>query len=184
MLLAAVVPAFATIDCTNDTTGANSNNICTILAKKKVKLRIRNYGNVSNNIVLNSNTGNDSSDLNTGGGSVTTGQATASADPILTVLNDNVVNVTQACDDCLPGTGTNTFTGYASNNTVTVDTSKRVRLSIKNVGNVLNNVVVNANSGNSTSDKNTLGGLVVTGDATATGGVSTSLNTNLVTINQ
>ena len=60
LLLAAVVPAFATTDCENSWTGAYSNNLCEILAKKKAKIKLYNTANIVNSVTTLTNTGNNS----------------------------------------------------------------------------------------------------------------------------
>ena len=185
LLLAAVVPAFATTDCENSWTGAYSNNLCEILAKKKAKIKLYNTANIVNSVTTLTNTGNNSSNMNTGGGTLDTGRAKAKTE-VLNAVNENIVAVDQCCDtcDCSGGSGLNQDTGYASNNTVNIDKRKYVKVKIENTANVVNSVTTIANSGDNEQNLNTNAGNLTTGNAISKSIVTTVVNTNDVQISQ
>lgn len=185
LLLLAAVPAFASADCENSLTGAYSNNHCTILAKKKAKLFLVNLARVTNNTTTDSNTGNNTSNMNTQGGpfGIVTGNASATSS-VSTVVNQNNVTINQPCDNCTAGSGLNSMTGYESNNTVNIDNRRSVKVAIINAAEVRNYTQTTANTGNNSSVLNTIGGDILTGDANAVSGVGNNVNSNTVVITQ
>ena len=185
LVMAVAAPAFAVNTCSNDTTGALSKNYCDVLAKKKVRVPLNNTGNVTNNVLSNSNTGYNTSSYNTVSGTsgILTWDAMATSNPVLTTLNANSVPVNQSVGDAA-GAGYNYVTGYNSTNNVTIDLRKKVKVDITNDGWVVNTVSSTANTGYNTSSYNTVGGDIMTGNATATSAVSTTVNSNTVSITQ
>ena len=114
-------------------------------------LRVRNWARVTNNVITNSDTGNNSlTGKFLGGGSVDTGNATATGD----VLSG--VNLTQT--DC--GCG---------------------HLSVRNHAKVKNNVATNANTGhNSMHGWVVTDGSIDTGNAVSNSIVTNDVNTTIV----
>lgn len=185
MVLAVSAPAFAVNTCSNDTTGYGSSNYCNVLAKKRVRVTLNNTGNVTNNVSSSSNTGYNTSSYNTVSGTsgILTWDALATTNPVTTVLNANNVGVNQSVGDAA-GAGYNSTTGYGSTNNVTIDMRKKAKVDIKNNGFVVNNVSSAADTGHNNSSYNTVGGDIVTGNATANSGTNTTLNSNVVSITQ
>lgn len=187
LLLIAAVPAFATYDCTNDTTGASSTNTCTILAKKKARLLIINLARVNNNVNNTTNTGANQQNMNTqaGANGILTGNADATSG-VTNALNSNNVTLNQSgCNGCDAGaTGSNTLTGYNSTNNVTIDQRKKIKVAIINAAQVTNNVNTSSDTGGNQQNMNTIAGDTFTGNATSNTTVSTTANTNTVVITQ
>jgi hypothetical protein len=76
---------------TNSTTGADSNNNAWVKLENELKVYNHNYANVDNNIKLYSNTGDNKASFNTGDGSVSTGDSSAT----ITLENNlNTINTT------------------------------------------------------------------------------------------
>jgi hypothetical protein len=87
-----------------------------------------------------------------------------------------------AADDC-----SNSTTGAESHNKCIVLARKKATVATFNIGNVTNSVGTTTDTGNNTSNENTANAGVVgliSGNALATAGVSTSLNTQGATVNQ
>lgn len=61
------------VDVSNGTTGANSENKAKAEIENKLDVNIDNRANIDNSFCLNANTGNNESSYNTGNGSVTSG---------------------------------------------------------------------------------------------------------------
>jgi len=188
LLLLATVPAFASTDCENNTTGANSSNYCTILAKKKLKLLLINLAKVKNNVNTTTNTGANQHNKNTLSGplGILTGDASASSN-VTTTVNNNDVTVNQCCagcDNCTGASGNNTLTGYNSTNDVTINKNKSIKVAIINAAKVTNNVNTSAHSGGNTQNENTVAGDLITGNATSNTTVNNTVNTNTVVITQ
>lgn len=77
------------IDIFNDTTGADSQNHAWVEVENKTEIDIDNDADVTNCIELKASTGGNSASKNTGNGSVSTGDASA------TVEVENTVNVNE-----------------------------------------------------------------------------------------
>src|SRR3990167_1766355 len=73
----AVVPAFADNTALNSWTGAHSTNVATAASSCTSTITQSNNGNITNNLTVTANTGNNEANQNTGDGSVTTGNASA-----------------------------------------------------------------------------------------------------------
>lgn len=82
-----------------------------------------------------------------------------------------------ASNDC-----SNSTTGPFSNNSCTIKNSDKVDVDNVNDAYVVNNVTANSNSGHNEANLNTLGGTIITGDATTNLVVSTVANINTTNI--
>ena len=76
----------------------------------------------------------------------------------------------------------NATTGPFSNNSCTINNTSRVTVNNVNDAQIVNKVTAVSNSGNNSASKNTLGGSVVTGNATLNAMVSSVANVNTTTI--
>ena len=74
----------------NSNTGADSNNKSQVKIKNNLNVTITNNANVNNNIGANLNTGGNSTDKNTGSGSITTGDIDFSIE-VINDLNRNII---------------------------------------------------------------------------------------------
>lgn len=187
LLLAAVAPAFAAYDCENNTTGANSSNYCTILAKKKIKFLLINLAKVKNNVNNTTNTGANQQNMNTQAGvnGILTGDANATTN-VTNWVNENNLTLNQSgCNGCdASASGNNTLTGYNSTNNVSINVSKKIKLAIINAAKVTNNVNSSADTGHNEQNENTIAGDLFTGNATSNTTVNNTVNTNTVVITQ
>ena len=186
----------------NSATGAGSTNTGLVGNDFTVKEANGNDAKLTNDIEVVSTTGSNDASLNTGGGTVQTGDASALAN-IINLVNTNlnvsnwlfgVVNIfgTLAGNIIIPndtGTGTsttntataeNTATGAGSTNTASIDQSEQSGFSNTNTADISSNVEVVANTGNNSSSGNTLGGSITTGNADTSVSNTTVANTNIV----
>ena len=183
----------------NDTTGANSSNDASANQDNSSTILIDNNGNMINNYYLDANTGNNTADKNTGDGSIATGDANAALN-LINFFNNvmlgsgelllGVVNIfgSLSGDIVLSGLngpgGTsgsglnigsaNNTTGSGSSNDAESSVSNNTNLSVDNFADVLNNVTLDANTGENTAEKNTGSGSINSGN--------TDVNLNLANI--
>lgn len=189
----------------NAVTGPGSTNVADSQSNFTVKEVNGNDATLNNDIVLKSQTGNNTANLNTGDGNVTTGEATTLAN-IVNLANTNitaaqwligVVNIfgdmvgniilpknTASTTNTTNGTaGTmaaNSNTGAMSDNTATFNNSSTDSFQNANSAKVTSNVDVSANTGNNTASVNTGGGGVTTGNSNAAVSNSTIANQNTI----
>jgi len=188
----------------NDTTGAGSANNASSELNNTNTILIDNLGNVINNYQIDANTGDNTADKNTGDGSITTGDANVVFN-LINLLNNvflgpgqlllGVVNifgnlsgdiVLQGLDGnnlALPA-GTlsagNSTTGADSLNNADANATNNTDIALANSAEVLNNVTLNATTGDNDADKNTGSGSVSTGDVNAALKVTNVANTNTI----
>ena len=182
MLLATVAPAFAAVECGNQTTGASSINLCTRILQKTKSLSLLNSGTVGHLISKSSVSGYNASNYNTQGGTVAAGAADVTVGSAAS-LNTASVAVNQS-DPTGDETGLNNITGYASNNQVSIQTIKTIGLGVNNTGSISHVVSGSPVSGYNSASYNTNGGSVTTGGATATSDVTSILNDTFIEITQ
>ncbi len=188
----------------NNQTGADSINNATTTADGSTTLILNNDGTLSNDYVLNANTGYNTADENTGDGSITTGDANVDFN-LINFLNNNftggtgdlllgVVNIfgTLTGDIVLQGlnggtglssgsvSAQNNTTGANSDNNASSSSSNDASLTLNNNANILNNVNLNATTGNNTAGENTGGGSITTGNTNANLKTANIANTNTV----
>ena len=186
LVLATVVPALAANQCANQTTGPSSNNTCTRSLTKPFGFNLNRFGSVFHSVTATSITGQNSANNNTGnatlgGGSVMTGQASADAVKQASLNTGNItVNQTDPAD---PEVGLNDTTGPSSNNTVTFTTMKSVTINHTDNGTINQTVNHTSISGQNSANMNTLGGSVVTGNATSTTTIQSILNDLILNVN-
>ena len=188
----------------NDTTGAGSANNASSDLNNTNTILIDNLGNVINNYQVDANTGNNTADKNTGDGQITTGDANVVFN-LINLLNNvflgpgqlllGVVNifgnlsgdiVLQGLDGnnlALPA-GTlsagNSTTGADSLNNASSNATNNTDIALANSAEILNNVTLNATTGDNDADKNTGSGSVSTGDVNAALKVTNVANTNTI----
>jgi hypothetical protein len=188
----------------NDTTGADSDNTASTNVNNSNTILIDNDGNIVNNYLLDANTGENSADKNTGDGSVATGDANV-VFSLVNFFNNvllgggelllGVVNIFGTLDgdvvlQGLDGAGgtpysfdlsaANSTTGAESDNDASSTLSNDTDISLNNFAEVLNNVTLDANTGNNDADKNTGSGQVSTGDTNVDLNVANIANTTSI----
>src|SRR4030042_2656187 len=188
-----------TFSSSNDTTGADSTNNASTNATNSNTVLIDNEGNIVNNYYLDANTGNNTADKNTGDGSIATGDANVVLN-LINFLNNvflggggelllGVVNIFGSLSGDIVLTGLNGAsgtpysygfssgngtTGADSINDASTNLTNDTGISLSNSAEVLNNITLDANTGNNNADKNTGSGQINTGN--------TDVNLNLATI--
>ncbi len=185
----------------NSKTGADSNNTSSITNNKVTELETNNSAEIGNGIILNANTGSNFADKNTGGAHVQTGDINAVAS-VNTVANTNtegtwwIVIVNEAgrwighilgADDSgnLAQAGTvdlgasNESTGAGSDNAANISNNEYTSITQNNNANVDTNIVINADTGHNSAQKNTGEGHISTGDVNVASNIVNFVNNNL-----
>lgn len=171
-----VTPADAAVTQSNTDTGALSKNVNKLKVAVKNIFKKKNKATISNVVVATGNTGGNNQNKNTNGGSLTTGNVSA------TVTLSNTAN---QGDDCGCPTAeppvvdldqSNSNTGFNSDNVNKVTAKLVDKTTIKNVANLNNVVVADGNTGDNDQNKNTTVGDMTTGDVTATISVTNTAN--------
>jgi hypothetical protein len=168
----------AEITASNDTTGANSVNRATATVVNDVDVTNRNNADVDNIVVSVSNSGLNSADCNTGGGTVDSGNANATTSVTNDVnINDTAITITGSDLEA-----SNNDTGCGSTNTAIASETNTVNVTNNNTAVVDNTVVTVSNTGGNTADCNTGTGSSTTGDATVSFGATNVVNNNATTV--
>lgn len=180
------------IDSSNDITGSDSDNSASTDVNNSNTILIDNNGNIVNNYYLDANTGDNSADKNTGDGSITTGDANVVFN-LINFLNNTflggngelllgVVNIFgnyggNIVLDGLDSAGapyyggylgsSNDTTGADSNNDANTSVNNDTDISLNNSADILNNLTLDANTGDNDADKNTGSGSISSGDTNA-----------------
>ncbi len=188
----------------NTVTGSGSNNTATISSTQQTLVEIQNDGTIENDIDLMAITGLNDVSQNTGDGSIVTGDANIAA-TILNFLNATVVDgalwfdVTDIFGDLngnviipeevlaylnrrreLLIAASNEETGSESTNTVDVDLTNTQTTELTNTAEVLNDVTIDAITGQNTASQNTGNASVITGNVQTTTNTVTLANLNVV----
>ena len=182
LVLATVVPAFAANICNNQTTGPTSLNVCNRALTKMKTLTLNNTGTVTHNVISTANSGNNTANSNTSGGTVGAGAATGSVVKQAS-LNTGTIIAAQS-DPASDDQGLNDTTGPSSNNTVTLNTTKTISLYLDNSGSLNQFVTHTVNSGNNTASTNTIGGMITTGTATSDVSIISIMNDFVIDLSQ
>lgn len=190
----------------NSATGPLSNNTANYTSNNTTSFENSNLSDINTDINVTANSGNNTSDTNTGGGLVLTG-STDVAVTDTTIANSNtnnddgtvwmvVVNEagkwvghiigldwgTDYASNVLPMSQTdvqNTGTGSASNNTSSYSETNNTTVTNNNTASIENNINVTADTGNNTAAFNTGAGVIQTGDAKAGLNIVNMANTNV-----
>lgn len=159
--------------------GSFSQNGANVNSTNGSQLFQTNTGTVNNSVSSHANTGNNSTNRNTGGSVlVLTGNA-GSDTSVNTALNANMAHL----NNNSTGGGDNNVTvsgnGSASNNSVSLLQNNAATVVQNNLANVLNHIHSRANTGNNTTNDNTGGNVTVdTGNAMSSADVMTMANFN------
>lgn len=187
LFAAAVLPAVAAgNNCGNDTTGAFSNNTCTVNNTSNVQVNNVNDAKVTNDVNSHVSTGGNSANYNTLGGDIVTGNA-SSTTTVSTVAN---VNTTKVVGGSAAGgnTGSNHITGAGSeygygfgsngNNAVYINNDQTVTVDNKNVADVKNDIDASSSTGGNTAKSNTGPAFIRTGNGSLGVTAETHVNDN------
>ena len=178
------------VEAANSTTGADSTNTVDVDVTNTETTTIENTASVTNTLDLFANTGQNHADRNTGNAMITTGDARVNA-TVVNVVNTNVVRgglfvaVVNVFGNwlgdllfggqsvtALAGSGggveiqaENRETGADSENTIDVTLEQVSDVTVKNAADIVNDITVNADTGNNLVERNTGLGSIDTGDA-------------------
>lgn len=161
----------------NSVTGPFSNNDAFITNSARVAVQNDNTASINNDVDATADTGNNRADNNTGPATIRTGSSWLST-LVGNHANDSLTNVAVSGAGAGGNTVGNSTTGPFSNNTASITNSANATINNVNDLQVNNNVGVRSRTGNNSASNNTLGGDIVTGNATAGLGVSTEGNIN------
>lgn len=198
------------LEATNEETGPGSENESDITVETESETEISNDADIDNQISGSADSGNNSSDMNTGDGSVESGNADLAANivnmansvidgsdsfalPIINIFSDLIGDLNfesieaarQLFDENfdLFEIASNYLTGSDSYNQSTIDVSNEASADINNNADVDNNVNLSANSGDNSASRNTGDGSILTGDANIAANVINFLNTSVIAQN-
>lgn len=188
---------------TNTNNGSGSVNTGTIDSNENNATFQNNAVDIENNLVLDANTGDNRTDRNTGGDStIQTGNANVAAS-VGNFANNNfagnvymgVVNIygdlngdivlpeIPGCSTCGSSqiNAADSGSGDGSDNLTTINNTDEYLLSQNNDANIVNNVNIDANTGENSTDRNTSGNnSIVTGEANLMANVVNIANNNIV----
>ncbi len=161
----------------NSVTGPFSNNTAEIFNTANVRVQNDNTASINNVVNATADTGNNRADNNTGPATIRTGNSLLNT-VVGNHANDSLTQVAVSGAGAGGNTVGNSTTGPFSNNTA--DITNSANATINNVNDLLvnNNVTVRSRTGINSASNNTLGGDIVTGNATAGLGVNTEGNIN------
>jgi hypothetical protein len=182
VLLNALAPlALADTNIQISGNGAFSDSTANVNTSNNTTVTQNNNANISNDVDIHANTGNNDASFNTGGStSVSTGDANTA------VRVDNAVNVNKATVNSCCSNDANvqiSGNGAYSDNDVNLRSDNDVRLTQNNNANIRNDVDVHANTGDNNANFNTGGDVSInTGDANTVVGLRTLANANSASI--
>lgn len=156
--------AFAQIEVSNENTGADSDNDNTVDVTTDFDEDITNSAEIENAVEASTETGDNESNENTGGGEVDTGNAEIDGE-LENEVNSSAVEFYTVVFGDIDGELENDTTGSESDNTNDVDVSQSLEVDLSNGAWLLNALGLAASSGDNTANENTGGGEVQTGDA-------------------
>jgi hypothetical protein len=153
----------------NTNTGAGSDNNSSTTTDNNTDANINNDANVDNIVSVDSLSGDNAADKNTGDGNVTSGNASVDGS-VQTSANQVSLGSLDCSADCAPISLTdlssgNSQTGSGSDNNSATSANNSNNTGISNKADINNLVGFGANSGNNSASKNTGSGNVASGDA-------------------
>ena len=189
----------------NSNTGAGSENESSSALNRVEDVYQNNEANIYNSTVINANTGNNYADKNTDGGNVSTGEVNVHAEE-MTVANNNlsgtgedtwwIVVVNEAGKwvgkilgadeggnvavvDTIDLDTSNENTGADSVNQATTENNSQQQVVQNNTADVNNSLVINANTGDNSTEKNTGSSNVESGDVNIYSNIVNYVNNNI-----
>ena len=154
-----------TQEASNSDTGADSTNNAETSTTNDTDATINNDANVDNNTIATIDSGHNSSDKNTGDGSVTSGDVGINAN-LETDLNQVLLGENGGGEISLGElSSSNNNTGSGSANNSSSENINDTNLLVDNDLDINNSGYFDADSGHNSADKNTGDGEVVSGDA-------------------
>lgn len=144
--------------------GADSTNTTSVNTNNQTAISVTNNATITNTISIQTNTGNNKTDNNTNGDTkIKTGDI-----HIEGRIENKHINSNHVVASAATGGNTNIIiesNGSHSTNIVATDTTNIVVIDTENIADIDNDVVIEANTGGNTANKNTNGDVeIVTGD--------------------
>jgi len=171
-------------DVTVKKNGSDSDNKVGLVNENKTTVNQKNTANVTNNVGVDAQTGNNKAGENTGGEvHINTGKAFANVD-VTTQANTNIARI--GSGNSATPTPSASFViignGSGSDNEIAAALTNDTRLSQNNAANITNNVGADAETGDNKANYNTGGDVYINagmgGDSTVTVGVDNAVNFN------
>ncbi len=189
----------------NQTTGADSTNQASADSTTDTSITQNNQAAIDNQTVVNANTGDNTTDKNTGNSQTTTGAVNVQAEQV-NVANTNVTGAdgtwwivvvneagrwvgkifgspdgtNVAASGSVDLGAVNSTTGADSTNQASADSTTNTSITQNNQAQVQNNVVINADTGHNSASGNTGDGAVTTGDVNVMSNVVNYVNNNIL----
>lgn len=167
--------SYGAVNQTNQNTGANSKNRNRVRHEQSFTAIQTNLGVAVNNLGANVNTGGNKAKKNTTAGSITSGAINGTV-TIANSLNQSSTPLPTPSPAPVDVTQTNDTTGADSVNKNKVTIKQNHTVVSTNTAVAVNNVGLNANTGDNTASKNTEAGDITSGDVTFSFGVTNTLN--------
>lgn len=162
------------IDLSVTGNGDVSTNDVSVTSNNNINVTQSNNTDIQNNVNNNANTGDNTSNSNTGDVSIQTGDINSS-----TTIDNQNINSNMANNNCCVTnlTGQITENGSDSSNNIDLNSNNNLNLTQTNIANIINNSETFANTGGNSADKNN-------GDVNiSTGNIVSETNTNNKNIN-
>lgn len=177
--VAPVMAAEVDVEATNEETGAESTNENTVTHDNSGDIDVDNDGDVENIADADVTTGDNEQNMNTTGGDLDTGAVDATTD-WETVVNEGFGFC--GCpfgddDTMIDADFTNETTGYDSNNENLLEVLNDGDKTVDNLADILNELFLDANTGDNEQNMNTTAGDLDTGDVSGTFGIANWANT-------
>ncbi len=193
----------AVVQAENQNTGSGSVSEAGVEISNSIDLENNNEADIQNNVQISSNTGNNSTNFNTGGGQVETG-TTESQINIQTLANQAIIsggnlfyflinvlgtwtgaNLLSSTSSTLDSTADlsvgNENTGLNSTNTANIKSTDDLKITNNNQASLENNLNLSANTGNNQASYNTGNGIIKTGNTNIIASILNFVNLSLVT---
>ncbi|KKR31702.1 MAG: hypothetical protein UT63_C0063G0015 [Candidatus Gottesmanbacteria bacterium GW2011_GWC2_39_8] len=174
-------PQGSGVTAANLITGPLSDNRANVENKNKVEVENDNTLWLDNKVDALSDTGYNTADTNTGPGSVRSGNASTTLS-VVNRGNDSATDVSGAAGGNGGNLSSNETTGPLSTNYSDILNSAEADIDNVSDARVKNNVLATGNSGHNSGSVNTLGGSVVSGNASTGVGLDTTANINTTSV--
>jgi hypothetical protein len=163
--------------------GAGSQNTVTNSNTSQTNVAITNNAQITNNVSVNANTGNNNADFNTGGNTIIkTGDVNVYNNIDNGPINTAKVKV-QGGNTVLSSFLKIAGNGAFSENNVSENNNNKTNIHVDNIADILNNVHVNANTGNNSAEFNVGGNtIIVTGNVDVATLINNVANFSLVEV--
>lgn len=165
----------ADVEAENDVTGADSDNVNTVMVEQTLDVDLFNGASLLNALGVFASSGVNTANQNTGGGEIDTGDGE---------IGVEIMNTVNAANGSSSGSFgdvdievANSHTGADSDNENDVDVTQSVDVDVTNTAEIFNGVESSATTGFNEASKNTGGGMVKTGDAEADTEIENTVNT-------